>query len=90
MGNGHLRLALQIQPGKFKRRPQIGTQENGRTANTQLFSLDGSWNREQQGRIVLIDIGAVFTQLRLFRLIHTASFSRRLKTKRLSSDSAAA
>jgi hypothetical protein len=48
VGNGHLRLALQIQPGQFKRRPQIGTQENGRTANTQLFSLDGSWNGKQQ------------------------------------------
>ena len=85
--NGHLRLALQIEPRELKRSPQICTKENRRTYNAQLFALDSTGNWKQQGRIVLIDIGAVFAQLRLLWLVHTAPFSRRRKTQRLTSDS---
>ena len=82
----HLRLAFEVKPRQFKSGPQISAKENGRSVNAQLFTLHSARNREQQRRIVLIHIRAVFAQLRLFGLVHTTPFTRRRNTHRFSSD----
>ena len=62
----HLRLALGVEPGDFKRRPQISPKKHRTTGHTDLVALGLARYREQQAGIVLVHIAAGFAQLRLF------------------------
>ena len=60
-----LGFAPLVQPTELKRRPHVGTQKRQLTGKANLLPFGQTWNREQQRRVVLVNVGCRLTQLRL-------------------------
>jgi len=69
-GQGHLRLAFEVQPAKLEGRPQVGAQKRQGAADADLVALGLSRQRVQQLRVVLVGIGRAFAKLGVFRGVH--------------------
>ena len=83
MHQGYLGLAAQVQPRQLIGRPQVSAKKRGVGASANFFALGQAGQREQQRRVVLVNIGRGLAQLGLFRSIHDqneqpAAYSLRL------------